>query len=1036
MRPITLEMNMFGPYAAPTRLDFTRLGEKGVFLITGDTGAGKTTLFDAIVYALYGNVTNIRRSGKDMRSDYAAPKDRTFVRLTFEHAGKTYLIERSPAYMRPALRRGGSDMIRQEAYVCLTMPDGKQYENFNDVDREIKELLRLDYTQFKQVAMLAQGEFLNLLLAGSRDREAIFRKLFATYDCEKISAVLSRRADALSRKAEESAREILFCLHSMLWPEGETPSFESAEDAERIGEAMNRTLDALEARRAALKTQLESLDRTYSEAIQARERALRDNQQLSLLRQNQEQLSRLLAQNSQADALRSRLSAVSRALTLRPQEALVRTLTQQSLEAEHTLHLLALEREKAAELEKRSKKALEESPKWREEIEKLTFKAETLRLLMPKYEELNQLNASRNTLSQMILKREEQLSQLTEAQKQLGEAIETLTAHIEKNAGAEAAFAANQGEMNALRTRAGRLQELHGELQKRLNASRALAVLADKQETLTERFARAERVYGEANRAFLLAQAGVLAQSLRQGAPCPVCGSTEHPAPAQAAHDAPTEAALKEYERLVELRRGELNECRTQCAEASAQLTEIARRCEALAGHLEVDCELNAAYEAILAARSKYASLEANAVQLTRQISELTAGRQKLAQLQQRLQPLAKLIEEASGALARLREQLAAADASAESITQSLGGHGSSITEARQSLLQAESRREQIAASLARAEEAGRQAERALQETDGRIQAVTGQKAQLSSELTAAQEALKKGLAEQRFESEAEYQAAVRDIPNQEAISANLAQYDRSVEKLQNDIDRLTRETDGRALTDLNETDRQLRAMQEENARLRREDASIASMIQNNRQMLRRIDALKPGYQAAKEDCARVERLSKLANGKTAGKYRISFEQYVQRSYLESILARANARLIRMTEGRFELRRREQLKGLTDGALELDVMDYHCGRQRPVATLSGGEAFLASLALALGLSETISDEAGGVSIDTLFVDEGFGSLDPAALDQAIRTLMQLGEGSRLVGIVSHVSELRDRIPRQIVVTGSQDKGSSVRMITD
>ena len=181
MRPITLEMNMFGPYAAPTRIDFDRLGEKGVFLITGDTGAGKTTLFDAIVYALYGHVTNTRRSGAAMRSDYATPKDRTFVKLTFEHAGKLYTIERSPSYERAALRGGGT--TKQEARVCLTMPNGRQYDSLIDADREIKELLRLDYTQFKQVAMLAQGEFLNLLLAGSRDREAIFRKLFATYDC-------------------------------------------------------------------------------------------------------------------------------------------------------------------------------------------------------------------------------------------------------------------------------------------------------------------------------------------------------------------------------------------------------------------------------------------------------------------------------------------------------------------------------------------------------------------------------------------------------------------------------------------------------------------------------------------------------------------------------------------------------------------------------------------------------------------------------------------------------------------------------------
>ena len=225
----------------------------------------------------------------------------------------------------------------------------------------------------------------------------------------------------------------------------------------------------------------------------------------------------------------------------------------------------------------------------------------------------------------------------------------------------------------------------------------------------------------------------------------------------------------------------------------------------------------------------------------------------------------------------------------------------------------------------------------------------------------------------------------------------------------------------------------QLAALQEEAEQLRRADANTAGLIENNRRMLARLKEISGGYQQAKDDCARVMHLKRLADGTLVGRQRISFEQYVQRSYLESILSRANARLLKMTDGRFELRRREQLKQLKSGALELDVMDYHCGRQRPVSTLSGGEAFLASLALALGLSDEVQTSTG-IRLDTLFVDEGFGSLDSEALSKAYGALAGMTEGNRLVGIISHVSELKERIDRQIVVTKRKTGGSEARIV--
>ncbi|MBQ8952743.1 MAG: SMC family ATPase, partial [Clostridia bacterium] len=265
MRPLSLTLSMFGPYARETAIDFAALGESGVFLIAGDTGAGKTTLFDAIVFALYGHVTNDRRSGAGMRSDYAAPSDPTFVRLRFEHAGKIYEITRSPAYERAALR--GSGTVTQPAAVCLVMPDGRVVENDAEVKREIFSLLRLDYTQFKQVSLLAQGEFLNLLLAKSRDREAIFRKLFGTWTCERAGKLLRERVEAQAADTERLAQEIAFSLGSIQFPEDEKPENPTAAAAESLisqaREALRRDGEAL----SSLRAQLVQRETAYAEAV-------------------------------------------------------------------------------------------------------------------------------------------------------------------------------------------------------------------------------------------------------------------------------------------------------------------------------------------------------------------------------------------------------------------------------------------------------------------------------------------------------------------------------------------------------------------------------------------------------------------------------------------------------------------------------------------------------------------------------------------------------------------------------------------------
>jgi len=1038
MRPLTLEMNMFGPYARQTRIEFERLGERGVFLITGDTGAGKTTIFDAIVYALYGEVTNTRRSGTAMRSDYAGPKDKTYVRLEFEHAGKKYTIERAPAYERAAMRGGG--VTRQEARVCLTMPDGREYENYNDVKREIKELLRLDYTQFKQVAMLAQGEFLNLLLANSHDREDIFRKLFATHDCERIVQSLARRAETLTKRAEEQAREILFYLHALKWPEGEQPEFGCAEDADRLTERMGQTMQLLRERQQALKEELSRAEQSHAGLIGQRERAVQGNRLLMQLMTAREELDRLAGQKEAADGLRARLNAIERAAQLVPVETQLRSIASSLAETEQDVRSLKLRRAGALRLAEQSRETLAEAPKWREQIEKCAVTVQLIAGLMPKYDELTALSEAHRRLAAGIARTESVCSQQETMKTQLSQRIDWLNGAMEELAGAEAERAEAQGRLKALEEKGRRLVGLYNELNARSAAAEELAGALDAESAASERFVSMERAYEAANQAFMRAQAGILAGALKAGEPCPVCGSTEHPNPAAPSGEAPTETRLRELKAGCDRSREELNRARARSAGISARLQEITRHCEELAGQMEIQGEVSAVRAAVRSAAAEKETLEKQIRQCGRRLEELAAFRKQAEEDREALQSVSAEQEKLNTELQQAREQLAKVRSEGEalvrSLTETLGEHGTKRSAAVHALEKAESERERLNRMLQKAEQDGKLAERTLQEIDGQLKARSIQQEQQSAKLAQSREERLQAIRAQRFESEESYQTAVRDMVNRELLTDRLTGYDRAAEQAKRDVERLESETKDCVKADLAEMNRQIDGIQKECEGLRREEAAVSGMIRDNTATLQKISGIMETWRSVRDDCARVRHLSKLADGTLTGRYRISFEQYVQRSYLESILSRANARLLRMTEGRFELRRRDQLRAKMDGALELDVMDYHCGRQRPVATLSGGEAFMASLALALGLSETISDEAGGVSVDTLFVDEGFGSLDPASLDQAIRTLMQLGEGSRLVGIVSHVSELRERISKQLVVTGSQDKGSSVRMLAD
>ena len=1032
MRPLKLTMAMFGPYAHETTIDFSEFGESGVFLITGDTGAGKTTIFDAIAYALYGRVTNERRSGSGMRSDYALPNEPTYVDLTFEHGGKTCSIRRSPSYERP-LRSGQGTRI-QPARVCLTMPGRLPIENESEARQEIEGLIRLDYTQFKQVSMLAQGEFLNLLLAKSREREEIFRRLFGTHICERLCRVLRARADAKRDEVEQASRDMIAGLSELRLPDA--PNVESAADAQTLLPAAEAMIAADLERASQLKGDLAAARADYADAVQKKAEEEHTNALFEQLDAAKKRAESLDSQAQTADTLRARLKSAEQAALLGGEAAALAEHRRRLNETRGRLDGAQAQLEAAQARRNAAAESAGALPAMSARLEKHSIEKSNLEKLLPRFDARDAAAAEVSRLERAQAETRRQAETYEGQLEKLKALIARFEAEIAEGARAETALTQTRAELDKLDKRMESLKRLV-RMAETLAIGRArLSESLENQRRAERALALAESRYNAAYTRYIASQAGLLARELKDDQPCPVCGSKTHPHPAVLVENmgaVPSAEALEALKAEAARVRDVHDRLSRDNAEQAARLGEIDAQARETAQSLAVEMEGRAIAAAQIEARRQ-------AVQLQARLSELGAAIQNTRAAQSKRDEGKALMEQAEAALAEERKALseqggalAAARERQSALSQETLGYADA-RQARSALALIARAQAELSAQIDAIRREAGESEKALGELSGRLDAMKRDAEQAAQTAAQAAHAFDQAVRAQGFDGEEAWQKARLDGETREHIRAQITEYDRQRALSRAEIDRLSAETAGKSV-DHGALERANRAAERLEA-LNREQADVLSRRERNARQLERLRDKNARYLAAGDALTRLLRLAKISEGKLEGHQRVSFEQYVQRSYLEQVLAHANEHLLSMTDGRFELRRRDQSDKLRDGALELNVMDYHSGRERGASSLSGGEAFLASLSLALGLSETIAEEAGGVTIDTLFVDEGFGSLDPAALDQAIGTLLRLGEGARLVGVVSHVEELRRRVPRQIVVDAAPDKGSRARVVCD
>lgn len=876
MKPLRLALSAWGPYKEKTEIDFTGFDGKGLFLITGATGAGKTTLFDAIAYALYGCMSGEMREKGSVRSDFAGAEDETYVNLVMSHDATRYEIRRNPEYLRPKRRKSGGSALTKERENAVLYEETEVIASGSaEVSRSVTKLLRLDEKQFKQISMLAQGDFARLLSANGTEKTKIFRTIFGTGQCGRFAGELKEQAGALYRQVMEYRHKMDEDIHLL---DGWMEDNEDNSIWKELTEGENYRHDAV-------LDYLKELSKGCAKEVRRQER-----QAAELERKQQLAAEKISAGKRDNDLFAALEQAKERVRKLNIQEKEISNLQKELMKAQTAAQVWPWElawQEKLPGVEKCRKR-------------QAVLKEEKAALIEQR-KELELLHKSKDKLLEGFTLLEEEVL----LKEQVHQAV----------------------------TDAAAKEQSLKELQKKYYLA---------EEVYEER----KRLYEEADRAYKRAVIGLAAAYVKEGEPCPVCGSLEHPAIAPLPEEVADEETLKMLQQHMEEAASGKQKLFEQAAGQKGEWEESSRRLEGLMRE-----------------------------------AEKLAGRTK--RIAEKLRPY-------------LMPPLAVSKRKCEAAWESYSNAGVL-------LLQKEEAQEQAAKEL-------------QQEKDLADKAET---------------AFRKQLKEQGFTSGPDYQRSRREPQEINRIQQTLKSWQEDMRAAGELLAHLQDSVKGKkeaALTGLEQEAQELRLLREEQQTLLKKynilSAGIKKTVQSLQEKIERLTPLQKQYGLVKE-------LDNLASGNN--KKRLVFEQFVLSGYFEEILQAANLRLARMTDSRYELQRAGQVSdGRIKDNMEILVMDYYTGKTRSVKTLSGGESFKASLSLALGMSDVVQAVSGGIRVETLFVDEGFGSLDSESLDQACETLLSLAGRDKLIGIISHVPELKERIEHKILVEKT-NCGSHIRL---
>ena len=913
MRPLKLTISAFASYSGRVELDMEQLGTNGIYLITGDTGSGKTTIFDAISFALFGEPSGNMRNANALRSEYAPLDTPTFVELSFQYREEIYTVKRNPVYMRKALR--GEGVTQQNADATLTLPDGKLITGVRNVDVKIEEILGINRSQFCQIAMIAQGDFMKILHQDTAGRGEIFRKIFQTDNYKK----LQEKIKELTKEASENCTLLKNSVNQYIDDFSYPPSYPSdfhfnLNSIEKFLELSCEIMQADENEKEQLVKALETLDNSITDLSN---RIQQVEKQRDILK-NLEDSKKLLESDRESKK------------------------SLHSLLEEEKLKVPAIEEDKkrCAEWEQELKLHDEYKTKWDETVAKQNF-----------------INETKTRCENGALVVERTAANLEELRKELQslENVEAEKVKIESDIQINNSFIAQLTKLNSDIINQKALESSLKAQQKRY---------LDLQKIADESQGR----FATLNRNFLQEQAGIMAENLLPGQPCPVCGSLSHPILAQKTENAPTEAQLKQAEVAAQ--------------GAQQKATEASQKANEMRGNSEAQKRI--LQETLLEIFPDYSPE-----------NESKLLEDKMLELQNAANSL-------KNALVDLNQRIARKEKVAKDIvveTQNVEKYQNALTDFSQKL------------TIAQTELSGLQAQ--LEELKQKMKFAS--KNEVQQEIEEATQRIERHEKVLKDNTEKFQEIETRIAKNEGVVNALSQQI---IPDLSLDIEQ-----------------EKLKLEQAKNAKIEKQEQKekVSARLQNNSAVLQNVDKKRAEAQAAEAKLTWLQTLSNTANGKLQGRDKISLETFVQMTYFEKIIRHANKRLEQMSGGQYRLVRARTEGGNAQVGLDLNVHDTYSGKERSVKTLSGGESFMAALSLALGLSDEIQVSAGGVQIDTTFVDEGFGSLDDEALQLALRTLQGLAQNNHLIGIISHVNALKN-IEKKIVVTKTATQGSVAKIL--